>query len=173
MKKNTTTLLIVGALAVGGYLAYKKGMFGKKTETDETPDEAPEGEDAPTTTKGGGGSSSFATGGGGSTKGVTAILDIATSGKPLSDAIEKAKGIVEDYKAGRVIIKTEKGKKNISVTRKAKQTERKAKRTERKATVKTKRTERKATVKTKRTERKAKRTERKASRKAKTVGYSF
>lgn len=164
MKKNTTTLLIVGALAVGGYLAYKKGLFGKKSaETDETPDEAPEGEGEPAS-KGGGGSSSYSTGGGGTPaqKGVTAILDIATSGKPLSDAIVKAKGIVEDYKAGRVIIKTEKGKKNISVTRKAKQTERKAKRTERKAT-----------VKAKRTERKAKRTERKASRKAKKVGYSF
>ena len=158
MKKNTTTLLIVGALAVGGYLAYKKGLFGKKSaETDETPDEAPEGEGEPAS-KGGGGTPAQ--------KGVTAILDIATSGKPLSDAIVKAKGIVEDYKAGRVIIKTEKGKKNISVTRKAKQTERKA-------TVKAKRTERKATVKAKRTERKAKRTERKASRKAKTVGYSF
>jgi hypothetical protein len=138
MKKNTTTLLIVGALAVGGYLAYKKGMFGKKTETDETPDEVPEGEGEPKTTKGDGGSSSYATGGGGGSKGVTAILDIATSGKPLSEAIEKAKGIVQDYKAGRVIIKTKKGKKNVSVTRKAKQTERKAKRTTRKASRKSK-----------------------------------
>ena len=145
MKKNTTTLLIVGALAVGGYLAYKKGMFGKKTETDETPDEAPEGEGEPAS-KGGGGTPAQ--------KGVTAVLNIATSGKPLSEAIQKAKGIVEDYKAGKVIIKTGKSK-NVSVTRKAKQTERKAKRTTRKATVK------------------AKRTERKAKRKTKKVGYSF
>lgn len=140
MKKNTTTLLIVGALAVGGYLAYKKGMFGKKAaETDETPDEAPEGEGEPAS-KGGGGTGS-------GSKGVTAIMNIATSGKPLSEAIEKAKGIVEDYKAKRVIIKTGKGKKDISVKRKAKKTARKTKRTERKA------------------KRKAK--------KIKTVGYSF
>lgn len=130
MKKNTTTLLIVGALAVGGYFAYKNGMFGKKAE-DETPeDETPEDK----TEGGGGGTPSGSGGGSKAKKDLTAILDIENTGKPLSEAINKAKTLVEDYRAGKVVIKTPAGQKDIIVRRKSaverakRQAERKAER---------------------------------------------
>jgi hypothetical protein len=152
MKKNTTTYLIIGALAIGGYLAYKKGLFSKKAEetTEETTEEKPE--DTKTQTQSflpsGASATTFATGSGGSSpvEKATAIIDIATSGKPLSEAINKAKGLLEDYKAGKVIIKTKKGQKNVKVTKKSsaeKRATRMAKRTTRKATRIAKRTTKK------------------------------
>lgn len=151
MKKNTTTYLIIGAIVIGGYFAYKNGMFGKKTSAtpddtaddtadDTTPDDTkPVNINLPSTPA----TTTTATGSGGSTplEKATAIIDIATSGKPLSDAIDKAKGLLEDYKAGKVIIKTKKGQKNVKVTKKNKERQavRIAKRTERKAKRKAKR----------------------------------
>jgi len=124
MKKQS--LLILGVIAVAGYFAFKKGLFGKKIETPETEpeltDDESKGEPKP-----------FAPGTAPTTPGNTmapaTIIDVTKGNISVPEAIEQAKNIVEKLKDVRVLIKTPKGQKNISVQRKKKvKTERKAKR---------------------------------------------
>jgi hypothetical protein len=110
MKKNS--LLIFGVIAVAGFFAWKKGLFGKKAETTEpeTIDEESKGETTP-------GKPGTATPG----QSVPAtIIDVTKGNISVPQAIEQAKDIVEKFKSLRVLIKTPKGQKNIQVSRKKK-----------------------------------------------------
>lgn len=110
MKKNS--LLILGVIAVAGFFAWKKGLFGKKAETTEpeTIDEESKGETTPgkpgTTTPG--------------TSAPATIIDVTKGNITVPQAIDQAKSIVEKYKGLKVLIKTPKGQKNIQVSQKKK-----------------------------------------------------
>jgi hypothetical protein len=115
MKKNS--LLIFGVIAVAGFFAWKKGLFGKKAETTEpeTIDEESKGE----TTPGKPGTATPGTATPGQSAPAT-IIDVTKGNITVPQAIEQAKDIVEKFKSLRVLIKTPKGQKNIQVSRKKK-----------------------------------------------------
>ena len=110
MKKNS--LLIFGVIAVAGFFAWKKGLFGKKAETTEpeTIDEESKGETTP-------GKPGTATPG---QSAPATIIDVTKGNITVPKEIEQAKDIVEKFKSLRVLIKTPKGQKNIQVSRKKK-----------------------------------------------------
>lgn len=109
--KKQSTLIIIAVLAVGGFFAYKKGLFGKKTEetetpeTDESKDEAKGSE--PGTAKA-------------SAPGAPAtIIDTTRGNITVPQAIEQAKTLVEAVKGAKVLIKTKRGDSNIMVKSKS------------------------------------------------------
>lgn len=98
MKKNT--LVILAVLGIGGYFAYKSGIFGKKDQARLTDEETPEETTATDKTE------------------TTKETIYAEPGK-VNEAITTAKQIVKDVKDAVVTIKTSTGKK-IRVGRKSK-----------------------------------------------------
>lgn len=116
MKKQN--YLIFGAIAVAGYLAYKKGLFGKKTE--ETPEET-----TPEETKSEGKPMSPGTSSAPGT--APTIIDISKGNITPAQAIEQAKNIVDTINNATVLIKTKKGQKNIVVKKKKTKKVKKAK----------------------------------------------
>jgi hypothetical protein len=116
MKKQN--YLIFGAIAVAGYLAYKKGLFGKKTE--ETPEET-----TPEETKLEG--KPMAPGTSSSPGTAPTIIDISKGNITPAQAIEQAKNIVDTIHNATVLIKTKKGQKNIVVKKKKTKKVKKAK----------------------------------------------
>ena len=112
--KKQSQLILLGALAVGGYYAYSKGMFGKKTTEETTPEETTPKE----TTKTGGGET-YTTKYAPATTTTTAVIDHSTGGD-ISKSIETAKQIVSEAKNLAVRIKTAKGKPNIKIHKKKK-----------------------------------------------------
>lgn len=125
MKKQT--LLILGVVAVAGFFAWKKGLFGKKTQTTEPGEPAePETTDESETP-----GKPVAPGTAPAT-----IIDVTKGNITVPEAIEQAKSIVENVKNVKVLIKTPPGQKNIKVQRKeakkVKRAEKKAKRKEKK-----------------------------------------
>lgn len=120
MKKNTTTILIIAALGAGAYYAYKKGLFGKKTdEGAEAPGEAEPGAE-PATDK----------------EKTDAVIDTVKQGITIPQAIEKAKEIATQLEDSKILIKTREGLKNIVVRHGAKKKARKELRATKKATKK-------------------------------------
>mgnify|MGYP003325914356 CR=1 FL=1 len=107
MKKQN--LLLLGAVAIAGFYAWKKGMFGGKKSEETTPEE--KSEETKEETPGGkpGTSTSAPT-----------IIDISKGNITPAQAIEQAKNIVETVKNAKVLIKTKKGQKNIVVSKKKK-----------------------------------------------------
>jgi len=122
--KKQSQLILLGALAVGGYFAYTKGMFGKKS-TEETPEETPEKTTPEETTTTGGGES-YTTRYTPATTTTTATIDQSGGGN-IKESIEKAKELVSQFKDLTVRIKTPKGKPNVKIAKKKRIT-RKAKR---------------------------------------------
>lgn len=122
MKKQT--LLILGVVAVAGFFAWKKGLFGKKAETTE-PAEPETADESETPGKPVAPGTAPAT-----------IIDVTKGNITVPEAIEQAKSIVENVKNVKVLIKTPPGQKNIKVQRKeakkVKRAEKKAKRKEKK-----------------------------------------
>jgi len=98
--KKQSQLILLGALAVGGYYAYSKGMFGKKTTEETTPEETTPEE----TTK---------------EKTQTAIIDHSGGGN-VKQSIETAKEIVSQFKDIAVSIRTPKGQPNVKIAKKKK-----------------------------------------------------
>ena len=95
--KKQSQLILLGALAVGGYYAYSKGMFGKKTTEETTPEETTPEE----TTK---------------EKTQTAIIDHSGGGN-VKQSIETAKEIVSQFKDIAVSIRTPKGQPNVKIAK--------------------------------------------------------
>jgi hypothetical protein len=122
--KKQSQLILLGALAVGGYFAYTKGMFGKKS-TEETPEETPEKTTPEEKTNTGGGES-YTTRYTPATTTTTATIDQSGGGN-IKETIEKAKQLVTEVKDLTVKIKTPKGKPNVKIAKKKRIT-RKAKR---------------------------------------------
>jgi len=124
--KKQSQLILLGALAVGGYFAYTKGMFGKKSTEETTPEETTPEETTPqeTTTTGSGGS--YTTRYTPATTTTTATIDQSGGGN-IKESIEKAKELVSQFKDLTVRIKTPKGKPNVKIAKKKRIT-RKAKR---------------------------------------------
>jgi len=123
--KKQSQLILLGALAVGGYFAYTKGMFGKKSTEETTPEETPEKTTPEETTKTGGGES-YTTRYTPATTTTTATIDQSGGGN-IKESIEKAKELVSQFKDLTVRIKTPKGKPNVKIAKKKRIT-RKAKR---------------------------------------------
>ena len=117
MKKQN--YLIFGAIAVAGYLAYKKGLFGKKTE--ETPEETTPEETKPEEGK------PMAPGTSSAPGTAPTIIDISKGNITPAQAIEQAKNIVDTIHNATVLIKTKKGQKNIVVKKKKTKKVKKAK----------------------------------------------
>jgi len=123
--KKQSTIIIIGILAIGGYFAFKKGLFGKKseepgteTETDESKAETKEGEPGTEKESAPGKPGAPAT-----------IIDTTRGNITVPQAIEQAKSIVEAVKSAKVLIKTKRGNSNILVKGKsAKKSDRMAKR---------------------------------------------
>ena len=119
--KKQSQLILLGALAVGGYYAYSKGMFGKKS-TDETTPEETTPEETTKTSEGKTYTSSYTP----ATTTTTATIDQSGGGN-IKESIEKAKELVSQFKDLTVRIKTPKGKPNVKIAKKKRIT-RKAKR---------------------------------------------
>jgi hypothetical protein len=112
--KKQSQLILLGALAVGGYYAYSKGMFGKKTTEETTPEDTTPEE----TTKTGSGES-YTSRYTPSTTTTTAVIDHSNGGN-VEQSIEKAKQLVLEVKDLAVRIKTAKGQPNIKIAKKKK-----------------------------------------------------
>ena len=112
--KKQSQLILLGALAVGGYYAYSKGMFGKKTTEETTPEETTPEEK--TTTGGGETYTSKYTP---STTTTTATIDHSGGGN-IKETIDKAKQLVSEVKDLTVKIRTPKGQPNVKVAKKKK-----------------------------------------------------
>jgi hypothetical protein len=112
--KKQSQIILLGALAVGGYFAYKNGLFGKKTPEETTPEETTP-EETTTTPTGETVTTKFvpAT--------TTATID-QSSGGNVKESIEKAKELVSQFKDLTVKIKTPKGQPNVKVAKKKKYT---------------------------------------------------
>ena len=117
--KKQSQLILLGALAVGGYYAYSKGMFGKKTTEETTPEETTPEETTPKETTKTGGGETYTTKYAPATTTTTAVIDHSTGGD-ISKSIETAKQIVSEAKNLAVRIKTAKGKPNIKIHKKKK-----------------------------------------------------
>lgn len=113
MKKQN--LLLIGALAVGGYFAWKKGLFGGSGSTEEGEETTPGEEETETGTK----------------KSIDTVLDTRTSGLSIPQAIEQAKSLTKEVKDIAVLIKTPKGTSDIVVASGSKKASRKLKRSTR------------------------------------------
>jgi len=111
--KKQSQLILLGALAVGGYYAYSKGMFGKKTTEETTPEETTPEEKTTT-----GGGKSYTTKFSPATK-TTALID-QSSGGNIKDTIDKAKQLVSEVKDLTVKIRTPKGQPNVKIAKKKK-----------------------------------------------------
>lgn len=98
--KKQSQLILLGALAVGGYYAYSKGMFGKKTTEETTPEETTPEEKTTEKTQ-------------------TAIIDHSGGGN-VKQSIETAKEIVSQFKDIAVSIRTPKGQPNVKIAKKKK-----------------------------------------------------
>jgi hypothetical protein len=112
MKKQN--LLLIGALAVGGFFAWKKGLFG------------------------GGGSDETARGGsdveaGDDDAGIDTVIDTKKTGQTVKQALQQAKELSKNVKDIAVLVKTPKGQSNIVVSSGKKKQERKAARKAKKA----------------------------------------
>jgi len=98
--KKQSQLILLGALAVGGYYAYSKGMFGKKTTEETSPEETTPEEKTTEKTQ-------------------TAIIDHSGGGN-VKQSIETAKEIVSQFKDIAVSIRTPKGQPNVKIAKKKK-----------------------------------------------------
>lgn len=112
MKKQN--LLLIGALAVGGFFAWKKGLFG------------------------GGGSDETARGGSETEPGdddgeIDTVIDTKKTGQSVSEAVRQAKELSKNVKDIAVLVKTPKGQSNVLVASGKKKEARKAKRQAKKA----------------------------------------
>lgn len=110
MKKQN--LLLIGALAVGGFFAWKKGLFG------------------------GGGSDETAKGGaepGDDDGEIDTVIDTKKTGQTVKQALQQAKELSKNVKDIAVLVKTPKGQSNIVVSSGKKKQERKAARKAKKA----------------------------------------
>ena len=112
--KKQSQLILLGALAVGGYYAYSKGMFGKKT-TEETSPEETTPEEKTTSADGKSYTSKYTP----STTTTTALID-QSSGGNIKDTIDKAKQLVSEVKDLTVKIRTPKGQPNVKIAKKKK-----------------------------------------------------
>ena len=111
--KKQSQIILLGALDVGGYFAYKNGQFVKKTTEETTPEETTTTETGETITTKFAPTTTPAT--------TTAIID-QSSGGNVKQSIEKAKELVSQFKDFTVKIKTPKGQPNIKVAKKKKYT---------------------------------------------------
>jgi hypothetical protein len=112
--KKQSQLILLGALAIGGYYAYSKGMFGKKSTEETTPEETTPEE----TTKNGGGetyTSRYTP----ATTTTTATIDYSSGGN-IKETINKAKQLVSEVKDLTVKIRTPKGQPNVKIAKKKK-----------------------------------------------------
>lgn len=128
MKKQSTIIIVL--LAIGGYFAYKKGLFGKKSEETETPGT----DESKDETKGSESGTSKASAPG---TAPATIIDTTRGNITVPQAIEQAKTLVEAVKSAKVLIKTKRGSSNIlvkgkSASKKDKIVKRKAKQTAKK-----------------------------------------
>jgi hypothetical protein len=117
--KKQSQLILLGVLAVGGFYAYKKGMFGKKTTDITTPEETTPEEKTPEEKTNTGGGESYTTRYTPATTTTTATIDQSGGGN-IKETIEKAKQLVSEVKDLTVKIKTPKGKPNVKIAKKKK-----------------------------------------------------
>ena len=110
--KKQSQLILLGVLSVGGFYAYKKGMFGKKTTDITTPEETTPEEKTNT-----GSGESYTTRYTPATTTTTATID-QSNGGDIKQTIEKAKQLVTEVKDLTVKIKTPKGKPNVKIAKK-------------------------------------------------------
>lgn len=115
MKKQN--LLLIGALAVGGYFAYKKGLFGGGGSDEETAKGgSDEGNDEGTE----------------ESSQIDTVINTSKTGQTVKEAISQAKNLTKNVKDIAVLIKTPKGQSDVVVASGKKKADRKAKRAERK-----------------------------------------